>query len=303
MTNSRPKLLYVCGMGHCGSTILDLALGMSPQISSVAQLSDLFLSYDPWKPKSDEPSERDLFWQRVISRLSQEDVQEIEQLNQSASKEQALFSLFFSEKRRKRFSAVQGRLIEAIMAEAGTHVVVDSSKNIARCIGLSQCRSVDVYVLHLVRDVRGLVNSTNKRAAEHGRAKRYLGPTAHWAMKNAAGSLLVPRRTARYLAMRYEDLVDRPAAAVDRIARFLDEDLLETRRALQGETDIDPNRSFGFGGNRVLHHRQKLRFRTGQRDSGGVFESPVYWWTLGWISSFWGYRANSTPGNRDSLVS
>lgn len=58
------RLLYIVGIGHNGSTLLDLLLGTSKGVFSTSQLNDLLA---PYIPNSD--SEKDIFWRKVLEAL------------------------------------------------------------------------------------------------------------------------------------------------------------------------------------------------------------------------------------------
>ena len=44
MVKSRPKLLLIRGLGHSGTTILDLALGANPNVTGLGEAARLLLS-------------------------------------------------------------------------------------------------------------------------------------------------------------------------------------------------------------------------------------------------------------------
>jgi hypothetical protein len=53
-------------------------------------------------------------------------------------------------------------LYEAIEKVSGKEVIVDSSKNPVRAFALTQIKDIDLRLVHLVRDVRGVVCSVMK---------------------------------------------------------------------------------------------------------------------------------------------
>lgn len=275
-------------MGHCGSTILDLALAHSPEILSVAQLNDVLNTHDPFQ--SGGPGKQRDFWTTALSGFGESELASIKTAHSSFNGENNFFRLLRSQSYRQQQATECEKIIHAALDTSGDRVLVDSSKNISRCLALSTCDSIDLYALHIIRDVRGLVNSNNKRNAESHKRNRYLRPTAHWAVKNIAASCVLPRYCPKMLTLRYEDFVLDPEATVGRLEAFIGEDLSQTLAALKGEFEIDPEKSMGLGGNRVLHHRKKLRFRGGEIKRDGVYNSSLYWRVLGWPSIFWGYR-------------
>lgn len=121
-----------------------------------------------------------------------------------------------------RFRAVY----EAAHAVTGD-VVVDSSKqpSLASCVAAGG--GVDIRVVHCVRDARGVAFSWTKKVArpeavdpESAEMARY-SPTRlarHWMLHNGAVESL--RRRMPVEVVRYEDLVDDPAAVLRRVIDF-----------------------------------------------------------------------------------
>ena len=287
------KVIYICGMGHNGSTILNLALGMSPNVVATSQLNDLLNPFDPETPENnvDAVSEPVItFWQQVLHKLTPQLQNLLRQANQSNAKEKNLLKMFFSKSARMKFCNDSLPLFEAVRELSGKNVIVDGSKNISRAISLTAYeKEVKVYYLHLIRDIRGYVNSRNKRNREKEKRNGYILSTLMWTAKNTFASLLLRLRTRRIIKVYYEDILMRPDEFMDRLEHFVGEEFPSTRQAFKGEIEIDADESFGFGGNRVLHSK-KSRFRTGVLPMDGVYNSNAYWYLLGWIGSFWGYK-------------
>ena len=282
-------MIYICGMGHNGSTILNLILGQDLQVVATSQLNDLLHPYDPRKIESEARDSTDEFWIDILASLTPQEVQELQEMHSFNRQEKKILSAFFSRKHRKRFSKISCRLANLVMDKTGKTVLIDSSKNVSRALGLAQCEDVNIYTLHLIRDVRGLVNSFNKRRDERSLKHIFAKPTFWWLFKNVTASLLTPFVCKNRLSMQYEHLVMNPDKALDTLEAFVGEEFPQARKALRAEVDIAASKSLGFSGNRVIT-REKNRFRSGQLSTGGVFKSNLYWFSLGWLSMFWGYR-------------
>jgi hypothetical protein len=129
------------------------------------------------------------------------------------------------------YGVALGRLYGAIRSVSGARVIVDSSKDASHGWVLrSMGRSVDLSVLHLVRDSRAVAYSLCERRkfdpasgrvwSGHGLARTIAG----WTATNAlVGGL---RRSARipYLRLSYESFCQNPDRALERIAAFIGED-------------------------------------------------------------------------------
>jgi hypothetical protein len=123
------------------------------------------------------------------------------------------------------YTALMARLYTAFGEASGARVVVDGSKLPADAfIALA---TDDAYVLHLVRDPRGvaysLVRRAHRRAPVHGTLM--VKAAALWAGRNVAASAIrrVNGDDARFMTLRYEDLVADPQAALTRVAAFVGE--------------------------------------------------------------------------------
>jgi hypothetical protein len=108
-------------------------------------------------------------------------------------------------------------LAEVVTGLRGARAFVDASKRPGRLLHLRRIPSLDIRVIHLVRDARAVTRSTMRnlgRGAEEG-ARSWLGSTLD-------AERLRPRFPAdRWMTLRYEDLCLQPGATLDRISRFI----------------------------------------------------------------------------------
>lgn len=126
-----------------------------------------------------------------------------------------------------QYGAVVSRILRAILEVSDKPVIVDTSKHVSTALLLRQLPDVDLRVLHLVRDPRGVAHSWSKvvdRPEVQGetRAMDTLHPGRlglrwlwfNWAFSNM-DRLGVPTAT-----IRYEDFVEEPASTLDQIFAF-----------------------------------------------------------------------------------
>jgi hypothetical protein len=107
---------------------------------------------------------------------------------------------------------------QTVLALTGASVFVDASKERMRARYASRHMDADLRVIHLVRDVRGVVDS----AIRHATGPIDVRATArHWARTNETlrrhGEHL---GAARYRLVRYEDLCADPAATMQSLFAF-----------------------------------------------------------------------------------
>jgi Sulfotransferase family len=107
----------------------------------------------------------------------------------------------------------------AILDSTGARVVVDTSKERMRARDLRHWLGMDLRVIHLVRDPRGVVYSSVRRGRDGGdeRAAAVRWAKVNDAILNASAALPPERR----LVVRYEALCADPEAVLRRIVRFL----------------------------------------------------------------------------------
>lgn len=285
----KPKLIYICGMGHNGSTSLDLLLDLLPETVGTSQLNDLLVLYFPDQKPESEVTDRDRFWADLASTLTPEQREVLAKENNSILRERALLRFAFSGKSRRRYAAINEVLIDALLKATSKPVIVDSSKNISRCLGLLETK-YDVYVIHLTRDVRGYVESHNKRRGEEGKRPIYFKSTALWFAKNAAASIFVRPKASHYIRLKYEDMMLKPQQFLAALSSFLEMPLDGCHDAITGKAPLRPSQSLGFEGNRVLHMRKDVILDSNRVRTDGLYQSRAYWHSLGWLSCFWNYR-------------
>lgn len=121
------------------------------------------------------------------------------------------------------YSSYFRRVYAAAQQITGARVIVDSSKEVPTALALSHDPQIDLRVAHIVRDSRGVAFSWAKTVARPesltGEVMTKYSPsksTAFW----LSGNLLAESLRYRGVAMtrvRYEDLVDAPAATIAEI--------------------------------------------------------------------------------------
>ena len=131
--------------------------------------------------------------------------------------------------RLRRYSELTERLYSAILEVAGARVVVDSTKNPPYAYFLRRVSGVDLRVVHLVRDSRGVVFSWMKKMVRpeitgedaHFEEFSPLRAGVRWMECNLAFELLraLGTSTAR---MRYEALVRQPQRELGEMLDRLD---------------------------------------------------------------------------------
>jgi Sulfotransferase family len=124
---------------------------------------------------------------------------------------------------------VTGRAVRAFAEVTGARVVVDTSKRPQDAAIFAMLPGIDNYVLHIVRDPRGVVYSWRRRKSfRSDSGVRTMGTRSlpssvrAWLLNSIGAELLRPRLDeSRWLHLRYEDFAADPRSSVESILRFL----------------------------------------------------------------------------------
>ena len=306
----RPRVVSVIGSGRSGSTVLDIVLGNHPNIEGVGELSKLPRS--GWVPNHNRrcacgsPIHVCPYWtsvyQRWIDDVGADGLTRYIDLQARYEQSSKRWTRLLLEERNPspaflEYAHMTAALYASIRDVSGKPVILDSSKKPIRTYALLATGTVDIRVLHLVRDGRGVVWSRLKslpRDVEAGvpSARPPTPPwrtTLHWTQANIE-SEWVTRRAGRSNASRiaYESLVKTPGELLERISPVIDEDLSELMQGLeQGQAMHAGHR---VGGNRVrfsgsVHLRPDLEWTTKLPADDG----KTFWRMAGWLARRYGY--------------
>ena len=226
-------VLYVGGMPRGGTTLLDLMLGQLPDHVAVGELFYIWLTGVERDRLCGcgKPFLQCEFWQEVGDRAfggwDSLDLPAMKQLVRSVDRTLYLPLLLVPRaapsfrRRLEEYQRTLTAVYQAIAAVSGCSVVVDSSKRPSLAYALRSAPGVDLRVVHVVRDPRGVAQSWSQEVAlpdgagvrDHLKkrssrliARRWV--TVH-SMIGGLARLGVPSVT-----LRYEDLVVDPRGAM-----------------------------------------------------------------------------------------
>lgn len=128
-----------------------------------------------------------------------------------------------------RLRDVNSALCTELAALTGARLVVDTSKRARDAAVLAGSPDIDHYVLHVVRDPRGVAHSWRRRKAlptgsgNGAMAIRRLPRSVQRWVENCLSAELLRRHVPaeRWLFLRYEDFAEQPRESVERILGFL----------------------------------------------------------------------------------
>jgi Sulfotransferase family len=263
-----PIVVYIAGSGRSGSTLLERALGEIPGFVNVGELIDLYRRVADHGERCGCGQEfaQCPFWSRVGERAGGWQDQKLaaaRDLQGKVARQRwmpRLLAIPLAGSAFRADVAAYGAsylgLYEAITAEAGAACVVDASKWPVQALALAR-GGLDVRVIHLVRDVRGVAYSLGKRdvsrphAVAEADVMTRLSPAeaaARWvAVQGQAG--LLRRCGLPVTRMRYEEFVRRPRQAVATALAGLGLAVPPAHLAHIGDGQLRLGTSHGLSGN------------------------------------------------------
>lgn len=262
----RPIYVSVATSAYSGATLLAFLLNAHPQIVSIGEMDGLIPSEDPeeylcscgqrikdcafWHSVSKSMTHRgydfdvadfDLMFKPVGSRV-------IKRISTGSSRNRSLdrmrdtlFQAWPAEASRRRAWVNRNvAFVEAVLEVSGTKVFVDTSKGRWRLKLLHESSNLDVRAIHLVRDVKGVVNSRLRRRVDLDARE-----AAHqWVNLNRKLEITLqdlPRE--KQIQIRYEDLCQDVQGILAGLFAFCGvdpsvaiEDLVSTQHHIVGNT-------------------------------------------------------------------
>jgi hypothetical protein len=263
----KTQVLYIAGSGRCGSTLLGSVLEQVDGFFSPGELMNFWDRgiIDQHPCGCGLPLEACALWSRVVKQLGGQNIyaraRAMMKLQRTVARTRHL-PLLMSKRGRQRLAedlapyvARLDQLYTSIQQVTGARVVVDGSKDPAYASVLRMAPSLEVSVLHLVRDPRAVAYSWQRRkelfpAASDKVPKVYMHrhgimkSTVYWVGFNL-GIEAIRRElpSDRYLCMNYEDFVREPVAQLRRILAFLDVDPSSFPFVQNGALILAPNHS------------------------------------------------------------
>lgn len=227
------KVLYIAGWGRSGSTLLDRMLGQVPGVFSAGELREIWRrgAIEDRLCGCGEPFTSCPFWSEVGARAfgGWGNARELNRLRDRFDRPWAIPRVLSSrltpslDREVAGYAGALEALYRAIREVSGARVIVDSSKIATHAMLLRRIPGVDLRLVHLVRDSRGVVFSWQKQVVRMDGVHRddmlrygTVSASGRYVLYNvlahAAGLGRVP-----YLFLRYEDLVRDPRAWLERV--------------------------------------------------------------------------------------
>jgi len=270
MHPSNVKVLYIDGQGRSGSTLLHNVLGQVEGFFAAGELREIWkriLAKDRTCGCGNLVHECEV-WKGVLNEafggFCQAEAAKMERLrNQARNRHSPLLLLPRRESvlvsRLQDYLVGLERLYQGIRTYTGSKVVVDSSKSLLYGYLLGMLPTIDLYVVHLIRDPRGVAYSLQQRKLKGLPQFSGWNPVTSslvWDTVNLSREMFWGRSEHPYFRLCYEDFVRSPREIVERVLDFVGEEVARSQKVSEQEVEMDIVHS--VGGN------AKARFMSGK---------------------------------------
>ena len=200
----RPRVIYVLGAGHCGSTLLGLLLNGHPACLGVSELSKLAESIAANDPVLDTAP-----WREAARGFEATTGAPFATLDLGHPSWRTFAR--WTDTEVATWARPRAALVDCLARATDKPWIVDATKSWQPLYLMQRSGLFDLRVVHLLRDVRGVAHSylTKYGDLRHGLRK--------WLKPNVAAMALGARFGDHWLRVRYEDLAADPEATLARV--------------------------------------------------------------------------------------
>ena len=258
----RIPVLFIAGSGRCGSTMLDRILSGYDDIFAAGEIRNLW--NNGWTKHGrcgcGQPLRSCPVWSQVLDlTLAEHPTPTPEALagimDHDFQARRIPLALAPPTRRRRLHRlepviATIDALYRSLREVTGAEAIVDASKDPLFGDLLLACPSLDVRVLHLVRDPRAVANSWSRPKLELGAQTESYMPafstaagTLMWVATNEAARSLTRRPGVPSMTLRYEDFVREPQLAIKTMGEELGIPLNGSPFVASNVVDLAPSHS------------------------------------------------------------
>jgi hypothetical protein len=248
LKNNYIRVLHIAGTGRNGSTLIERVLNEIPNFFAAGELADADLNKDQCCFCGKKFGECPV-WGNIINDAAIRNMDKKILLAETGKKYRMYVNLikrFFTFKKKmpddvKQYSHDLQMLYSVIHQNRPNQIITDSSTSLLHGYCLSLIPAIDLYVVHLVRDPRGVAYSQSQpKLQSNSNLSQLQGVNPFiltgfttwkvkpwrsawgWIRKNFLVELLFKRRTGKYLRIHYEDFVENPTKVLKEIENMLD---------------------------------------------------------------------------------
>ena len=310
MTNAKGiglRVVHIMGTAHCGSTILGGALASYSDMINVGEIHRIGLSAHPLAENlcaCGEVAENCPYWSRVyqswvdaIAPLTPEKYRGYQmKFERLRSFPRIMIEKLKPSPAFRQYISATLALYRSISLIAESNDIVDTSKYPVRGIALSLIPDLNLQLVHLVRDGRGVIWSRKKKSVVDGsiestkqaNARVLISAILDWIVVNIFSEFARMNSRGAYIQIRYEDFVSNPREPLSRLTKGSGIQTDRVIEALQAGKPI----SFGhdFAGNPV-RLKGPVIFKLDEQWKHKISHSEKrnFWIFAGWLARKYGY--------------
>jgi hypothetical protein len=272
------RVLYLGGFGRSGTTLVERVIGQLPSVCSLGEVVHLWYRGLLWDERCGCGRQFSgcEFWQEVgtvaFGGWGHVDAHAVHALGLEVDRSRHLPALATlprsSPLRRKaqEYADWYAQIYSAAAKVSGADLVIDSSKNASLAFVLRDHKDIDLRVLHVVRDARGVAHSWSKdvvrpeAGSEQQLMDRYtpLQSAVLWSAHNLAFELL-RRKGVTTRQLHYEQLTADPRGTLDGVVSWLGQDAADLPFAADGSLELSAAHTVAGNPMRFLTGRLELR--------------------------------------------
>ena len=255
MKRKRIKVLYIAGPTRTGSTILSKILGEYPGFFNGGELVDIWyrgLAINGLCGCGTHFNDCKI-WRAILDRTfpDQTAVDVGHMLKVRDAFVHSMFVPFFTavprakslfNTRLQHYLLNISKLYTAIQSVTGSTVIVDCSKNPAYALLLMMIPSIEVHIIHLIRDSRAAAFSWLRKKEGLGQTNPFVSSFV-WNLRNTATEILRKQVPDKFLRLRYEAFVQDPDNICNQVLKLLGVSLPPTPYFKKGQIELSTNHS------------------------------------------------------------
>ena len=252
----KKQLIYIMGAGRSGTTALSAFLGNNNNIQNIGEIHQLLDYLDENKECSCGSllNECDFWSKRLSKELLQLTFETRDFSNRFESHFSILKHLFklFNKKEIAEYKRLHSKIFKQLALYNDKAVLLDSSKYIGRALSLNKLEDLDLKVIYVVRDVRGVINSFSKKVQT---PKHPFSTIFYYLIVNSIASFIaffVFRK--KVIKIRYEDLIESPISLFEKLEQFLKLDLEDIKNKIKNKQVFEIGHI--IGGNRIKSNKE-----------------------------------------------
>jgi hypothetical protein len=253
------QVIYIAGQGRNGSTLVDRVLGTLDGVASMAEVYRVLKDgvVDRKRCACGDSIHTCPFWSEAIAWISPDEIHHALKLQNAVDRSRYFFALFTGQYDRRFRSQLEEYKIflqqfyTAIAHQTGCQILVDSSKVPSRALILSAIPNIEVFVVHLVRDVRASIYAwqSDKFDPASGQPMNKISPYQTflaWVSRNVMCEQLALKMP--YNRIIYEALAQNPQTVMQSLVHQL-KPIAERTLPFRDERSIELPMNHTIGGN------------------------------------------------------